>query len=125
MENVAEHINKMQHIHREYGAIFDHLFRQHQKSCKQVRCLEIDTPHFGCFIRSCWLFLYSPSISAPANCSTIALYSSTKLKQMQMEFQGFFCSCPQQQRVAAFVLVHKNKLKTTKRTMQIVEFSSV
>ena len=38
---------------------------------------------------------------------------------------GFFCSCPQQQRVAAFVLVHKNKLETTKRTMQIVEFSSV
>jgi len=36
MENVAEHINEMQRIHEEYGAIFDHLFRQHQKSCKQV-----------------------------------------------------------------------------------------
>ncbi|XP_008182231.1 protein still life, isoform SIF type 1 isoform X4 [Acyrthosiphon pisum] len=35
MENVAEHINEMQRIHEEYGAIFDHLFRQHQKSCKQ------------------------------------------------------------------------------------------
>lgn len=37
MEKVAEHINEMQRIHEEYGAIFDHLFRQHQKSCKQVR----------------------------------------------------------------------------------------
>ncbi|XP_063981634.1 protein still life, isoform SIF type 1 isoform X1 [Diachasmimorpha longicaudata] len=35
MEKVAEHINDMQRIHEEYGAIFDHLFRQHQKSCKQ------------------------------------------------------------------------------------------
>ena len=31
MEKVAEHINEMQRIHEEYGAIFDHLFRQHQK----------------------------------------------------------------------------------------------
>ena len=63
MEKVAEHINEMQvdchlhlrhlhhhhdnhhyhhpynlqRIHEEYGAIFDHLFRQHQKSSKQVR----------------------------------------------------------------------------------------
>ena len=37
MEKVAEHINEMQRIHEEYGAIFDHLFRQHQKACKQVR----------------------------------------------------------------------------------------
>ena len=37
MERVAEHINEMQRIHEEYGAIFDHLFRQHQKSCKSVR----------------------------------------------------------------------------------------
>ncbi|XP_066143980.1 protein still life, isoform SIF type 1 isoform X2 [Euwallacea fornicatus] len=36
MEKVAEHINEMQRIHEEYGAIFDHLFRQHQKSCKQT-----------------------------------------------------------------------------------------
>ncbi|XP_050433195.1 protein still life, isoform SIF type 1 isoform X3 [Adelges cooleyi] len=36
MENVAEHINEMQRIHEEYGTIFDHLFRQHQKSCKQA-----------------------------------------------------------------------------------------
>ncbi|XP_044267188.1 protein still life, isoform SIF type 1 isoform X3 [Tribolium madens] len=35
MEKVAEHINEMQRIHEEYGAIFDHLFRQHQKSSKQ------------------------------------------------------------------------------------------
>ena len=34
---VAEHINEMQRIHEEYGAIFDHLFRQHHKSSKQVR----------------------------------------------------------------------------------------
>ena len=27
----------LQRIHEEYGAIFDHLFRQHQKSSKQVR----------------------------------------------------------------------------------------
>ena len=37
MEKVAEHINEMQRIHEEYGAIFDHLFRQHQKASKQVR----------------------------------------------------------------------------------------
>ncbi|XP_057653123.1 protein still life, isoform SIF type 1 isoform X3 [Diorhabda carinulata] len=36
MEKVAEHINEMQRIHEEYGAIFDHLFRQHQKSWKQT-----------------------------------------------------------------------------------------
>ena len=36
MERVAEHINEMQRIHEEYGAIFDHLFRQHQKSSKSV-----------------------------------------------------------------------------------------
>ncbi|XP_064473099.1 protein still life, isoform SIF type 1-like [Ornithodoros turicata] len=35
MERVAEHINEMQRIHEEYGAIFDHLFRQHVKSSKQ------------------------------------------------------------------------------------------
>lgn len=48
MEKVAEHINEMQRIHEEYGAIFDHLFRQHQKSCKQVynstkKCLVANT----------------------------------------------------------------------------------
>ncbi len=32
MENVAEHINEMQRIHEEYGAIFDHLYRQHQRT---------------------------------------------------------------------------------------------
>ena len=36
MERVAEHINEMQRIHEEYGAIFDHLFRQHQKALKSV-----------------------------------------------------------------------------------------
>lgn len=36
MEKVAEHINEMQRIHEEYGAIFDHLFRQHQKASKQA-----------------------------------------------------------------------------------------
>uniref|UniRef100_T1ITC4 T-lymphoma invasion and metastasis-inducing protein 1 n=1 Tax=Strigamia maritima TaxID=126957 RepID=T1ITC4_STRMM len=35
MEKVAEHINEMQRIHEEYGAIFDHLYRQHLKSSKQ------------------------------------------------------------------------------------------
>ncbi|GBN97476.1 Protein still life, isoform SIF type 1, partial [Araneus ventricosus] len=35
MERVAEHINEMQRIHEEYGAIFDHLHRQHLKSSKQ------------------------------------------------------------------------------------------
>jgi len=37
MERVAEHINEMQRIHEEYGAIFEHLFRQHQKASKQVK----------------------------------------------------------------------------------------
>ena len=36
MEKAAEHINEMQRIHEEYGAIFDHLFRQHQKASKQA-----------------------------------------------------------------------------------------
>ena len=41
MEKVAEHINEMQRIHEEYGAIFDHLFRQHQKASKQVKILKM------------------------------------------------------------------------------------
>lgn len=36
MERVAEHINEMQRIHEEYGAIFDHLQRQHYKSYKNL-----------------------------------------------------------------------------------------
>ena len=36
MENVAEHINEMQRIHEEYGAIFDHLYRQYQRSTSQL-----------------------------------------------------------------------------------------
>lgn len=36
MENVAEHINEMQRIHEEYGAIFDHLYRQYQRSNSQL-----------------------------------------------------------------------------------------
>ncbi|XP_054711975.1 protein still life, isoform SIF type 1-like [Uloborus diversus] len=35
MERVAEHINEMQRIHEEYGAIFDHLSRQHYKGARQ------------------------------------------------------------------------------------------
>ena len=46
MEKVAEHINEMQRIHEEYGAIFDHLFRQHQKSSKQVVLLLIESVVF-------------------------------------------------------------------------------
>ncbi|KAI1288249.1 Protein still life, isoforms C/SIF type 2 [Halotydeus destructor] len=34
MERVAEHINEMQRIHEEYGAIFDHLQRQHYKATR-------------------------------------------------------------------------------------------
>lgn len=50
MEKVAEHINEMQRIHEEYGAIFDHLFRQHQKSCKQVTQTQNNNLlHFICF----------------------------------------------------------------------------
>lgn len=45
MEKVAEHINEMQRIHEEYGAIFDHLFRQHQKSCKQPIDLSPGNPN--------------------------------------------------------------------------------
>ncbi|XP_055686202.1 protein still life, isoform SIF type 1-like isoform X4 [Lutzomyia longipalpis] len=47
MEKVAEHINEMQRIHEEYGAIFDHLFRQHQKSCKQPIDLSPVFYHLG------------------------------------------------------------------------------
>ena len=36
MENVAEHINEMQRIHEEYGAIFDHLYRQYQRSNRYI-----------------------------------------------------------------------------------------
>lgn len=53
MERVAEHINEMQRIHEEYGAIFDHLFRQHQKALKSVRIdsqdLEGERKITGCF----------------------------------------------------------------------------
>ncbi|XP_018022415.1 protein still life, isoform SIF type 1 isoform X2 [Hyalella azteca] len=48
MEKVAEHINEMQRIHEEYGAIFDHLFRQHQKACKQPVDLSLgDLLYYG------------------------------------------------------------------------------
>ena len=46
MEKVAEHINEMQRIHEEYGAIFDHLFRQHQKASKQVMDLRHETSFY-------------------------------------------------------------------------------
>ena len=62
---MAEHINEMQRIHEEYGAIFDHLFRQHQKSCKQVRCLEIDPPNSACLTRSCCLLPAQPVDLSP------------------------------------------------------------
>ena len=48
MERVAEHINEMQRIHEEYGAIFEHLFRQHQKLSKQQIDLSPgDLLHYG------------------------------------------------------------------------------
>lgn len=54
MEKVAEHINEMQRIHEEYGAIFDHLFRQHQKACKQPTDLSPGT--FECCCNSICIF---------------------------------------------------------------------
>ena len=50
MEKVAEHINEMQRIHEEYGAIFDHLFRQHQKACKQPIDLSPGNYHHFTFV---------------------------------------------------------------------------
>ena len=49
MERVAEHINEMQRIHEEYGAIFDHLFRQHQKALKSVSHTLCVKPNFTAF----------------------------------------------------------------------------
>lgn len=57
MEKVAEHINEMQRIHEEYGAIFDHLFRQHQKSCKQPIDLSPGNKH-GLFYQSIMIKFY-------------------------------------------------------------------
>ncbi|XP_035711020.1 protein still life, isoform SIF type 1 isoform X3 [Folsomia candida] len=48
MERVAEHINEMQRIHEEYGAIFEHLQRQHQKISKTPIDLSPgDLLHYG------------------------------------------------------------------------------
>jgi len=48
MERVAEHINEMQRIHEEYGAIFEHLCRQNQKTCKaQIDLSPGDLLHYG------------------------------------------------------------------------------
>jgi hypothetical protein len=48
MERVAEHINEMQRIHEEYGAIFEHLQRQHQKTSKTPIDLSPgDLLHYG------------------------------------------------------------------------------
>jgi hypothetical protein len=48
MERVAEHINEMQRIHEEYGAIFEHLQRQHQKASKTPIDLSPgDLLHYG------------------------------------------------------------------------------
>ena len=59
MERVAEHINEMQRIHEEYGAIFDHLFRQHQKASKSVRFFHL---HFLPI-----LIIYMPIIVTVSN----------------------------------------------------------
>lgn len=48
MERVAEHINEMQRIHEEYGAIFDHLQRQHFKSSKNnIELSPTELLHYG------------------------------------------------------------------------------
>ena len=39
MENVTENINEMQRIHEGYGAFFDHLYRQYQRSTSQLHKL--------------------------------------------------------------------------------------
>ncbi|XP_074593013.1 guanine nucleotide exchange factor still life [Brevipalpus obovatus] len=48
MERVAEHINEMQRIHEEYGAIFDHLQRQHYKSQRgNIELSPAELLHYG------------------------------------------------------------------------------
>ena len=48
MERVAEHINEMQRIHEEYGAIFDHLQRQHYKTLKlSVELSPVELLYYG------------------------------------------------------------------------------
>lgn len=48
MERVAEHINEMQRIHEEYGAIFDHLQRQQYKSSKlMVELSPVELLYYG------------------------------------------------------------------------------
>lgn len=86
MEKVAEHINEMQRIHEEYGAIFDHLFRQHQKACKQPSDVN---PGITAFIiyavnkqlnnRMYYYFIFiiieQSAFSTPVICSTMAASS--------------------------------------------------
>lgn len=48
MEDVAFKLNEMQRIHEEYGAIFDHLSRQHLKATKQqVQLSTSELNHYG------------------------------------------------------------------------------
>ena len=48
MENVAYKLNEMQRIHDEYGAIFEHLQRQHLKATKQsVHLSTSELNHYG------------------------------------------------------------------------------
>jgi hypothetical protein len=48
MERVAEHINEMQRIHEEYGAIFDHLQRQNYKSSKiMIELSPVELLYYG------------------------------------------------------------------------------
>lgn len=48
IERVAEHINEMQRIHEEYGAIFDHLQRQSFKSLKvHIDLSPAELLHYG------------------------------------------------------------------------------
>lgn len=48
MERVAEHINEMQRIHEEYGAIFDHLQRQNFKSNKvMIELSPVELLYYG------------------------------------------------------------------------------
>lgn len=76
MEKVAEHINEMQRIHEEYGAIFDHLFRQHQKACKQPIDLSPGTIFNRFYLLPSLIIIIAIIITRLSNIWAINLFTS-------------------------------------------------
>lgn len=51
MNKVASHINEMQKLHEEYGAVFDQLINEQSGDKKEVNRISIDYPSLIALIK--------------------------------------------------------------------------